>query len=156
EDNEVSLNDTFSEDERIIEASIRQSMFRKPLEKNRRYIYFGRMFRHRNKTMKAASEQFMVSNLFNTMAESAVTKIMRRGFRKKYTQGCNSGCHVQTVFRETTKLHEKHCFWRYNPNLAPKKDCRADNQFCLKGNDGLCHWKKTKLYYKCISENKMP
>ncbi|WP_395239391.1 hypothetical protein, partial [Salmonella sp. s54412] len=86
EDNEVSLNDTFSEDERIIEASFRQSMFRKPLEKNRRYIYFGRMFRHRNKTMKAASEQFMVSNLFNTMAESAVTKIMRRGFRKKYTQ----------------------------------------------------------------------
>jgi hypothetical protein len=54
-------------------------MDQKEFKKGDRCVYFGRMIRYRNNTMRPSNEQKMIANLGNTMAESRMTKIMRRG-----------------------------------------------------------------------------
>jgi hypothetical protein len=54
-------------------------MYQKEFKKNEKCVFFGKMFRFRNDTMMPASSQKMMANLGNTMVESSITKIMRRG-----------------------------------------------------------------------------
>jgi hypothetical protein len=54
-------------------------MDQKEFKKGDRCVYFGRMIRYRNNTMRPSNEQKMIADLGNTMAESRMTKIMRRG-----------------------------------------------------------------------------
>ena len=47
--------------------------------RNEKCVFFGRMFRYRNNTMMPASVQRMMANEANTMPESSITRIMKRG-----------------------------------------------------------------------------
>lgn len=142
--------------ETTMQADIYLNYGQKPLDEDQVYIFFGRMYRYTNKTMKPSGEQKMLSSLANTMAESSVSKVMRRGFRKKYHKGCKSGCKVRTVYGQTTRKSKHYCYWNAMAFRSHMKDCCKTTQFCYKGKDGFCTWKVTKAYKKCQAENKMP
>ena len=54
-------------------------MSQKEFKKNEKCIFFGRMFRYRNNTMMPSTSQRMMADLSNTLSESTVTKVIRRG-----------------------------------------------------------------------------
>ncbi|CAB3976606.1 tissue inhibitor of metalloproteases [Paramuricea clavata] len=139
-----------------IEAGIQLGMYQKEFKKNEKCVFFGKMFRYRNDTMMPASSQKMMANLGNTMVESSITKIMRRGLRRKYAKGCKQGCKVRTVYWNTTTKSKEFCDWNVNQFRPPQIDCRKTTQFCYRGKDGYCQWKATKDYKKCLKRNKLP
>ncbi len=59
--------------------SILTGMYQKEFQKNERCVFFGKMMRYHNNTMMPSSSQQMMANMQNTMPQSSITKIMRRG-----------------------------------------------------------------------------
>ena len=120
---------------------------------NQAYIYFGRIKFRKNK--KNGGRRLIYANLDNTLAENDLTKVMRRGIRKKYRKACEAGCRVKTVYRKMeTDGDENYCFYKYGAyNTPQEKDCTERTQFCRKAKDGQCHWYKTKSFYQCKCTN---
>lgn len=147
--------DAFSEATKI-EASIQLGMTQKQFKENEKCVFFGKMSRYSNNTMRPSSSQVMMANIGNTMHESTLSKVMRRGLRKKYDKGCKSGCQVRTVYWKVTSKSKEFCYWNVNDFRPSKEDCCKTAQFCYRGKDGYCEWKQTKDYKKCLQRNKLP
>ncbi|XP_028391505.1 uncharacterized protein LOC114516276 isoform X2 [Dendronephthya gigantea] len=150
-----ALIDSFSAATKI-EASLQLNLNKKEFKGNQKCVFFGKLRRYNDGTMMPASKQRMMAGDGNTIEESTITKIMKRGLRRKYAKGCKQGCQVETAFWAKNEKSKTHCYWNINEYARHQIDCRRTTQFCYRAKNGFCEWKETSEYRKCVQKNKMP
>ncbi|XP_046851712.1 metalloproteinase inhibitor 3-like [Xenia sp. Carnegie-2017] len=139
-------SDSFSASKKLF-VEICLNYGRQELEENKKYFFFGKMFRFANKTMKPADKQMMMAGMTNVIPESSMTKLMKRGLRKKYAKGCRQNCKVKTVWWESQKVtkHLNHCTWQDRDMTFGQTDCVGKEDFCYRAKDGYCQWRKQEI-----------